>query len=333
LVAALTRRLGARQLESIEDAVQGAMLRALESWPSRQVPDRVDGWLLRVAYNLAVDAMRKEGRQETSVADAAAQPDVPLPAVDDELLLIFLCCHPALPRAAHVALTLKIACGLTPARIDPILDVLYLTFSEGYSPTDGDEAIKDDLCAEALRLSRLLTDQPVTSTPAANALRALFCFQASRADARRANEGGSHMLRWRGDLFRPTGLDCLITPALVDELRIDFTCCAVFEGVAQAVTQVVDAQDRKEAEQAKNASHGAGVSDGCAVRNMLPQVAVGRWMPSRRDDSVDSPTIAPGTPSVAATINGLSAVGRMWRAITRRVEAPRGRAAMRYSSF
>jgi len=228
-VAALTRRLGAQQLELIEDAVQGAMVRVLERWPNSEVPDRLEGWLLRVAYNLAVDTMRRESRLDPLPAEHDGQMDVPFPALDNELLLMFLCCHPSLARAAQVALTLKIACGLTvqqialaflsnettvgqrlvrakqrlrqvgarfempdpeqlPGRLDPILDALYLMFSEGYSPSDGEMAIKDELCREALRLSRLLTAQPVTATPAAEALRALFCFQASRAGARRADD-------------------------------------------------------------------------------------------------------------------------------------------------
>jgi len=248
-VAALTRRLGAQQLELIEDAVQAAMVRALERWPSSEVPDRVEGWLLRVAYNRAVDAMRRESRLETLPAERGGQMDVPLPALDDELRLMFLCCHPSLTKAAQVALTLKIACGLTvqqialafltneitigqrlvrakqrlrqvgarfelpdpeqlPGRLEPILDVLYLMFSEGYSPTDGEAAIKDELCREALRLARLLTEQPSTATPAAEALRALFCFQASRADARRADDGSLLLLheqdrgRWDTTLIR-----------------------------------------------------------------------------------------------------------------------------------
>lgn len=225
------------------------MLRALERWPSSEVPDRVEGWLLRVAYNLAVDAMRRETRLEPLPAERKGQMDVPVPALDDELLLIFLCCHPCLTRAAQVALTLKIACGLTvqqialtfftnettlrqrlvrakqrlrqvgarlelpdpeqlPGRLEPILDVLYLMFTEGYSPTDGEAAINDELCREALRLSRVLTGQPTMATPPTEALRALLCFQASRAAARRADDGGLLLLheqdrqRWDTTLIK-----------------------------------------------------------------------------------------------------------------------------------
>jgi RNA polymerase sigma-70 factor, ECF subfamily len=81
-----------------------------------------------------------------------------------------------------------------PARLAPILDVLYLVFNEGYSPTEGEAAIQGELSAEALRVARLLTQRPITATPAAEALCALFCFQASRDDARQAEDGSLLLL-------------------------------------------------------------------------------------------------------------------------------------------
>lgn len=62
LVAALARRFGAAHLEPIEDAVQVALARALERWPAGGVPDRPDAWLVRVAYNLALDALRQRSQ-------------------------------------------------------------------------------------------------------------------------------------------------------------------------------------------------------------------------------------------------------------------------------
>jgi RNA polymerase sigma-70 factor, ECF subfamily len=246
IVAALTRRFGAAHLAVIEDAVQTAMVRALERWAGN-VPDRADSWLLRVAYNQTVDALRAATRlgpllEEYQSAELAA------PSVDDELALIFLCCHPALSRAAQLTLTLKVACGLTPRQIaiafltseptveqrlvrakqrlreleesfdipDPehlptrlgsILEVLYLMFTEGYSPADGAVAVRDELCREALRLARLLTDSPRTDMPAVEALRALFCFQYARASSRSLEDGSLLMLfeqdrsRWDRDLI------------------------------------------------------------------------------------------------------------------------------------
>jgi predicted RNA polymerase sigma factor len=73
--------------------------------------------------------------------------------------------------------------------LGPILDVLYQVFNEGYAPSEGDEAIDEELCESSLRLVRLVTETPRTATPAGEALRALFCFHASRANARRADDG------------------------------------------------------------------------------------------------------------------------------------------------
>jgi RNA polymerase sigma-70 factor (ECF subfamily) len=264
LVAALTRRLGAAELALAENAVQQAALRALERWPDDGIPARPVGWLLRVAHNLAVDALRRERRLVAGATPPDGEAEPPAATLDDELLLMFLCCHPTLARAAQVALTLKVACGLTtqqialafvtdertlaqrivrakqrlradgarfespapdelPARLAPILDVLYLVFNEGYSPTDGDAAIKDALCGEALRLSRVLTATPAAATPAAEALRALFCFQAARAPARRADDGGLLLLheqdrsRWDAPLI-DEGFGCLARAAHGGEL-------------------------------------------------------------------------------------------------------------------
>jgi RNA polymerase sigma-70 factor, ECF subfamily len=236
LVAALTRRLGAQRLELAEDAVQEALVRALDRWPrGTDLPTSIDGWLLRVAYNIAIDALRRESRLEPLAARHDRDVDLQPPTIDDELALIFLCCHPSLARSAQVALTLRIAAGLTPRqiglafltnettiaqrlvrakqrlrqldapfevpepalvpeRLDAVLDALYLMFAEGFSPSDGDEAMKDELWREALRLARLLTDQPITAVPAAEAMRALFCFQSARAKTRRADDGSLLLL-------------------------------------------------------------------------------------------------------------------------------------------
>jgi RNA polymerase sigma-70 factor (ECF subfamily) len=235
LVAALTRRFGPGQLDRVEQSAQDAMVRALERWPAEGVPDDPERWLVRVAHNLTVDALRREGPPASELdEDRERAADAP-PSIDDELALMFLCCHPSLSRAGQIALTLKTACGFTapqialalladertvaqrivrakqrlrqenavfavpgpdelPERLGVLLEVLYLVFNEGYSPSDGESAIKDELCAEALRLSRLFTDEPRTATPAAEALRALFCFQASRAQARRADDGSLLLL-------------------------------------------------------------------------------------------------------------------------------------------
>jgi RNA polymerase sigma-70 factor (ECF subfamily) len=74
-----------------------------------------------------------------------------------------------------------------------VLTTIYLLFSEGYYSTSQNITLRKDLCAEAMRLNYLLIENPVTNTPAVNALTALMCFHASRFDAR-INEAGEAVL-------------------------------------------------------------------------------------------------------------------------------------------
>ncbi len=75
------------------------------------------------------------------------------------------------------------------ARLPAVAQALYLMFSEGYHGSHPDQVVREDLCAEALRLSRLLADHPVTGTPAIFALLALMCFLGARLAGRRDDSG------------------------------------------------------------------------------------------------------------------------------------------------
>ncbi len=118
LVSSLTRALGSRELDLAEEVVQDALVRALQLWPYRGVPRDPEGWLYRVARNRALDVLRRRGRVEESTAPerlaALAPPVAGDPgAGDDELAMVFMCCHPALPFDARVALTLRTVGGLS----------------------------------------------------------------------------------------------------------------------------------------------------------------------------------------------------------------------------
>jgi RNA polymerase sigma factor (sigma-70 family) len=97
-----------------EDLVQDAVLAALKHWPVEGVPERPDAWLFTVARRRGLDILRREGNWRAKLAQLQwpVQPDP-----DDRLRLIFICCHPALPRPAQVALTLRVVCGFTTAQI------------------------------------------------------------------------------------------------------------------------------------------------------------------------------------------------------------------------
>ena len=130
MVATLTRTLGSRHLTIAEDAVQEALLTAMQQWPFRGVPDHPEAWLFQVARNRALDRLRHgkmAADKEPAIARAFVTVEPPsavpllreeLPAVDDDQLgLLFLTCHPAVPADARVALALKLAGGFSVGEI------------------------------------------------------------------------------------------------------------------------------------------------------------------------------------------------------------------------
>jgi RNA polymerase sigma-70 factor (ECF subfamily) len=120
-VASVTRLVG--DLATAEDAVQDACLAALAQWPTEGEPANPRAWLIGVARHKALDRIRRDaGRSEKEAAALRewAQPGAPQPTDpigDDELSLIFMCCHPALDPAARIALTLRSVCGLSTAEV------------------------------------------------------------------------------------------------------------------------------------------------------------------------------------------------------------------------
>lgn len=109
------------------------------------------------------------------------------------------------------------------SRLDAVLTALYALFSEGYSAHGGDRAVREELCGEALRLSRLLLDHPATRRPDVHALAALMLLQASRLKARQTPEGELLTLQeqdrslWDGEMIRQ-GLEQLARSASGDRL-------------------------------------------------------------------------------------------------------------------
>jgi RNA polymerase sigma factor (sigma-70 family) len=109
-----------RDFDTCEDAVQEALLAAALQWPADGTPANPRGWLVTVASRRWIELWREEAarrrREQTAAALAPPKPE-PVPAVDDTLTLLLLCCHPSLTQASQVALTLRAVGGLTTAEI------------------------------------------------------------------------------------------------------------------------------------------------------------------------------------------------------------------------
>ena len=130
MIAALTRLFGMHNLALAEDVVQDALCRALEVWKFHGVPHNPSAWLMATARNRAIDVLRRErtartfapelGRMlesEWTLAPAVTEALGPAAIQDDELRMMFSCCHPRVQEEAQVALVLHILCGFSVAEI------------------------------------------------------------------------------------------------------------------------------------------------------------------------------------------------------------------------
>lgn len=237
MVAALTRVFGVHNLALAEDVAQDALCRALEVWKLRGVPENPAAWLMTTAKNRALDLLRRERTARTFAPEigrllddeGAAAPALdellePGAIRDDELRMMFSCCHPKLPEEAQVALVLQILCGFGAAEIAAAFlceeAAIYKRLTRAKKVLAGSKSLFDiagaadvtarleavqralyllfnegyqgagaaavrvELCDEARRLVRMLLDHPAAATPATHALGALMCLHASRLPAR-----------------------------------------------------------------------------------------------------------------------------------------------------
>jgi len=238
LVAALTRVFGVAHLALAEDVAQDTLANAFEAWSFSGVPEHYSALLMTAAKNRALDVFRREStarrlapelnrfiESQWSLAPAPEEPRLD----DDQLRMMFTCCHPRLTEDAQVALILKILCGFSTGeiasaflagdaaiekrivrgkkvlaeskrlfelgpddvavRLGAVQRALYLLFSEGYHGAGAEAVVRRDLCQEAMRLAAFLIDHAAAATPETFALAALMHLDAARLPARLDDAG------------------------------------------------------------------------------------------------------------------------------------------------
>src|SRR5579862_2008397 len=262
VLATLIRLLG--DFDLAEEMLQEAYAVALVKWPAEGEPSNPRAWLISTARHKAIDRLRRDQRFEAKRDEIAKTILAVAPSataesdgagdmfrdhqIDDQLRLIFTCCHPALAEDAQAALTLHTICGITteeisnafltpmptmaqrlvrakrkirdanvpyrvpppedlPDRLDAVRLIVYLIFNEGYFASTGDALIRRELCAESIRLGRVLCGL-MSRDAETRALLALMLLHDSRRDAR-VSPGGELILledqnraAWHADQIR-----------------------------------------------------------------------------------------------------------------------------------
>jgi RNA polymerase sigma-70 factor (ECF subfamily) len=253
VLATLIRLLG--DFDLAEDALQDAFTAATEQWPRDGMPANPRAWLISVGRFKAIDRLRRRARFDAALGAIAAgledrasdRGDREIESIeDDRLRLILICCHPALPPDAQVAMTMREVCGLTTeeiasafltaaptvaqrivrakakiraeqipyvvpeadelaSRLDTVLLVVYLVFTEGYAASSGASLTRQHLSDEAIRLARLVVE--LVPDPEALGLLALMLLTESRRAARISADGDVILLadqdrtKWNRELI------------------------------------------------------------------------------------------------------------------------------------
>jgi RNA polymerase sigma factor (sigma-70 family) len=237
IVSVVTRYLGVNNVETAEDIVQETLLKAVDYWEQNGIPENPQAWLYKAAKNLTINILKRRDHLDKYEASLDSEPDQfeqiqfsEEIISDEQLKMMFACCHHSISERTQIALILKILCGFSITEIsnaffsnnetvnkqlvrgrkqlrenkmsldisdevndqlNVVLKTIYLLFNEGYSPTKRNELIRFDLCLEAIRLLEIIVaNKEVKEKSDSYALLALMYLNASRFKAR-MNEDNS----------------------------------------------------------------------------------------------------------------------------------------------
>ncbi len=241
----LSRRVGVQHIEAVEDAVQTALMTALEAWTIAGLPDNPSAWLYKVAHNNLLGELRQqtghrrilEQNTKEDIGTPENGPEIFLTGEvrDDLLRMLFVCCDEAVPAESQLVLALKTLCGFSireiafrlftseanvykrlgrvrsrlrklqprlgeltgeqySSRLPAVNKILYLLFTEGYLSSHTEQAIRRELCNEAIRLAVLLAEHPVGHDLETFALLALMHLHMARMTSRQDGSGGLLLL-------------------------------------------------------------------------------------------------------------------------------------------
>jgi RNA polymerase sigma-70 factor (ECF subfamily) len=235
IVSVITRYIGVNNVETAEDIVQETLLKAVNYWEQNGIPKNPEAWLYITAKNITLNILKRKKHQikyqleiDRNVIELEQLQFSDEVILDEQLKMMFACCHPSISENSQIALILKILCGFSiteisnaffttnetinkrlvrgrkqlrenkvsfeiPKEINEHLAIvqktIYLLFNEGYSPTQKNELIRFDLCLEAMRLTKILiTNKSIKEKTECYALMALMQFNASRFESRINND-------------------------------------------------------------------------------------------------------------------------------------------------
>lgn len=202
LVATLSRRVGVQHVETVEDAVQSALMTALQAWTVGGLPDNPGAWVYRVAHNNLIGALRQRSSRDRILeknplehlhtATTSVEPLLAAEVQDDLLRMLFVCCDDAIPTQSQLVLALKTLCGF---EVREIALRLFMSEANVYKrlgrardhlrqlPLRTDDLPVEHYasrCAAVQKILYLLFTEGYLSSHAATAIRRELCNEAIR---------------------------------------------------------------------------------------------------------------------------------------------------------